>query len=185
MGRGQLSYRDSGPALAVGSPVHYRVSAFRDGDESAWSNLALTTPLEPWDVRLVSPADETINVSDTPTFRWKPTRRVGRHQIYGVLLWDTVLGDSTFWITPDPPDYSEQLSWTWNQEGRYTGTPWQTLQSNRVYEWEVAYAVAVDDLDNPTAVSVAANRFGLGHPNIPIGNIGFDTTDNFSFTTGN
>jgi hypothetical protein len=182
---GQTGYRDHGPEIMVGNRTSYYVTAFRGGDESAPSDQASTVPLTDWDVRLTGPLDEATGVDGVPVFSWQPTRRVGRHQFYAVLLWDTVTGQSTFWITPDPPSYTEQLTWRWNSDGRFTGTPWETLQSNRVYEWQVAYAVAVDNLDNPTAVSVAANRFGLSDPNIPVTPFAFDTTDNFSFSTGN
>ena len=182
----QTNYRDGNASLSVGQPVYYRVAAFRGGDESAWSELVSATPLAPFDVELISPADDAIEVSRTPMFRWQPTRQVGKHQIYAAILWDTVLGEQFFWITPEPPDFlNNQRSWRWNQDGRMSGTPWETLQSQRLYEWQIVYAVAVDDLTKPTAVSIAVDRLGLEHPNIPIAPIGVPASDNFSFTTGN
>ncbi len=184
LGAGQRFYTDSDAALAVGRRVYYRVTALRGGDESEPSNTASTRPLEAFDVRLISPADEARNIPRTPTFRWEPTRKVGRYQIYGVVLWDTVLGDAAFWVTPEPPQFLiNRTSWRWNEDGRMTATPWETLQPNRIYEWEVAYALSVDDLENPTAVSVAANRLGLENEKIPIRAIGIPATQNFSFTT--
>lgn len=182
----QTVYRDGNASLSVGQPVYYRLAAFRGGDESDWSEVVSVTPLPPFDVRLISPADDAIEVSRTPQFRWEPTRQVGRHQIYAAILWDSVLGEQFFWITPEPPDFlNNQRSWRWNQDGRMRGTPWETLQSQRLYEWEIVYAVAVDDLAKPTAVSIAVDRLGLEHPNIPITPIGVPASDNFSFTTGN
>jgi len=182
---GQHRYMDADPRLAIGRFVYYRVTAIRGGDESEPSNIAKTRPLAPFDVRLISPGDDATGVSRTPTFRWEPTRTVGRYRIYGLVLWDTVLGESSFWITPEPPDFLiNRTSYRWNEDGRMTGTPWETLQPQRLYEWEVAYAVAVDDLEKPTAVSVAINRFGLEDEKIPIRAISIEATDNFSFTTG-
>ncbi len=182
---GQRLYRDSDPRLAVGQRVYYRVTALRGGEESEPSTIAQARPLAPFDVRLVGPADNVVGVSRIPTFRWEPTRVVGRYRLYGLILWDTVLGEDAFWITPDPPEFVlNRTSYRWNRDGQMRGTPWEVLQPNRLYEWEVAYAVAVDDLENPTAVSVAINRFGLEPDQIPIRAIRLEATDNFSFTTG-
>lgn len=182
---GRTSYMDADPRLSIGRWVYYRVTAFRGGDESEPSNIVKTRPLEPFDVRLLSPKDGATDVSRIPTFRWEPTRKVGRYQLYGLILWDTVLGEASFWITPDPPNFViNRTSYRWNEDGRMNDTPWETLQPQRLYEWEVAYAIAVDDLLNPTAVSVAINRFGLENEKIPINPIEIEATDNFSFTTG-
>ncbi len=186
VGPEETTFTDAGAGLRPGQTVYYRVAALRGGDVSAWSEEAQTTPLQAFDVRLLGPSDDEEGVSRQPVFRWQPTRRVGNHQLYGAILWDTVLGEQGFWITPDPPEFgSDVLSWRWNQDGRYDGTPWARLQPERVYEWEVAYALAVDDLEDPSAVSVAANRLGIAHPSIPIVPIGIEATHNFTFTTGN
>lgn len=185
VGATQLRYVDSGSEVQVGRTVYYRIAAFNGGDESEWSEVTTTRPLEAFDVLSVSPSDNEESVSRTPTFRWQPTKQVGRTQIYGIVLWDTVLGESSFWVTPDPPEFTNQLSWRWNQDGRYTGTPWAVLQSERLYEWQVAYAAAVDNINNPTAVSIAVNRFGIAHPDIPVVPLGVAATNNFTFMTGN
>jgi hypothetical protein len=182
---GQRLYRDSDPRLAVGRWVYYRVTTLRSGEESEPSEVVKARPLAPFDVRLVAPVDNALGVSRIPTFRWEPTSEVGRYRLYGLVLWDTVLGEDSFWITPEPPEFVlNRTSYRWNEDGQMTGTPWEVLQPNRLYEWEVAYAVAVDDLENPTAVSVAINRFGLEPEGIPIQAIRLEATDNFSFTTG-
>lgn len=182
---GQTEYKDSSPTLAVGKRIYYRVTAFRGTEESDPSNIARTRPLETFSLELVSPSDGEANVSRIPTFRWRPTRRVALYHIYGVVLWDTVLGDSSFWVTPDPPEFLiNRTSYRWNEDNQMTGTPWEVLQPQRTYEWEVAYAIAANDLENPTAVSVAINRFGLFNEGVPIEPVGLPATDNFSFTTG-
>jgi len=182
---GQKHYMDADPRLRVGRFVYYRITALRGGEEGEPSEVVKTRPLAPFDVRLLTPEDGAKGVSRIPIFRWEPTRVVGRYRIYGLVLWDTVLGEEAFWITPEPPDFLiNRTSYRWNEDGRMTGTPWEMLQPHRIYEWEVAYAVAVDDLENPTAVSVAINRFGLEHEKIPIRPISIEATDNFSFTTG-
>ena len=96
-----------------------------------------------------------------------------------------MLGQSAFWVTPEPPQFvTNRTSYRWNEDGRMTATPWEVLQPHRLYEWEVAYAVAVDNLERPTAVSVAINRFGLTPIGIPSPPYEIEATDNFSFTTG-
>jgi hypothetical protein len=181
----QTFFIDADAALAIGRNVSYRVTALRGGDESEPSNSAETRPLDRFDVRLLSPADRATRISRIPTFRWEATRQVGRYYIYGVVLWDTVLGEASFWVTPEPPDFLiNRTSYRWNEDARMTGTPWETLQPHRLYEWQVAYAVAIDNLERPTAVSVAINRLGLLNEKVPILPIAIEATENFSFTTG-
>lgn len=181
----QTDYKDASSELAVGKQVQYRVTAIRGGDESEPSDVAATRPLETFDVQLISPRDGATAVSRIPTFRWQPTRRVALYHIYGVVLWDTVLGESAFWVTPEPPEFViNRTSYRWNENGRMKGTPWETLQPQRLYEWEVPYAVAVDSLENPTSVSVAINRFSLEDERLPIDAIFVPASENFTFTTG-
>ena len=172
-----LSFKDASADLAVGKRVCYKVSNFIGNQESALSSALCSTPLPVWDARLVSPSDDLTNVSTTPTFTWTHNAPAGTHQQYAILYLDTPQG-----TTGDIANQAQSLlvdssSWTWNQDGAYTGTPLETLQRGRTYEWQLYGAYAVDDLNNPSVVSVAADGFGT----YTVENA---STDVFTFTTG-
>lgn len=180
---GRTQYRDGSGRLEVGKRAYYRVTALRGGEESAPTEVVSARPLEPFSVQLISPIDEATNVSRQPTFKWRATERVALYHIYGVIVYDTF--GSNRWATPDPPEFVvNRTEYRWNRDNQHDGTPWERLQPGRHYQWEVPYAVAVDSLENPTAVSIAANRFGVEHEAIPIQEIGVPSPQNFGFTTG-
>lgn len=169
-------YRDSSADLEVGKKTYYRITTFVGDQESPPSNVVSTTPLPPWDVRLTAPADDAQNVSNTPTFTWTKTASVGAHQYYAGALWDTLTGQMALFTNPAQLTLVDQTSWTWNQDGAYTGSPLETLQKGRSYEWQIILAYALDDPLNPTAVSVAADGLGFW-------TLGVESTDFFTFTT--
>lgn len=179
----RVNFSDASPLLSAGKPVYYYMRSFWASDEGPPTPTVMTIPLKPFEARLVSPKDNATGVSRKPAFRWKPVPRVGKIRHYAVILRDTVLGDTSWWVGPVPPKefITDSTEITWNEDGRFDNTPWETLQPNRLYEWEVVYAVALDDEKNPTAVSIAVDRLGLetGLPRIVV-----SATDNFSFTTG-
>ena len=180
---GRTQYRDVSGRLQIGQEVHYRVTALRGGEESAPTDAVSTRPLETFSVQLISPVDEATNVSRQPTFQWRATQRVALYHIYGVIVYDTF--GSNRWATPEPPEFViNQTEYRWNRGNQHDGTPWERLQPQRHYQWEVPYAVAVDDLQNATAVSIAANRFGTEHDAIPIQELGLPAPQNWGFTTG-
>lgn len=171
-------FRDSSADLAVGRKTYYRITNFVGNQESEPSNVVTTTPLPAWDVRLTAPADNAQNVSVTPTFTWTPTARVGAHQYYVGVLWDTLSGESVTLANWAQHPLVDQTSWTWNQDGSFNGTEWETLQRGRSYEWQLILAYALDHPTNPTAVSVAADPWGDG-----LWSAGVESTDFFTFTT--
>jgi len=181
----QTFYKDYDPGLFPGRPVFYYVTAARGADESTSTAVVQSVPLPTWDVRLLEPSDELQDVNLTPTFSWEPTRQVSPYHFYAAAFRDTVTGDNEIWLTPEPPEFLlNETEYTWNEDGQYDGTPYETLQPYRLYEWEVVYAVAVDDPEDPTAISVATNRYGINDDRFPIQQIGIGATDNFQFTTG-
>ena len=172
-----LSFKDASADLAVGKRVCYKVSNFIGNQESALSSALCSTPLPVWDARLATPADDLTNVSTTPTFTWTHNAPAGTHQQYSLVYWDTPQG-TTFDIANQAQSLLvDSSSWTWNQDGAYTGTPLETLQRGRTYEWQLYGAYAVNDLSNPSAISVAADGFGT----YTVENA---STDVFTFTTG-
>ncbi len=180
----QVTYMDVSPHLTPNRTVYYRVVALAGLEEGGLSPIVETAPLAPFDVKLSEPRDEAIDVSRAPHFQWKPTVKVGTVQAYGVVLFDTVQGDYSWWLTPDPPEFAtDRTDYTWNEDEKFTGTPWETLQPHRLYEWQVAYAVALDRLEDSRAISIAIDKYTSKSkwPSFPTGT---KATDNFSFTTG-
>jgi hypothetical protein len=157
-GASTYTYRDGSPDLKVGVQATYRITAYKGEAESGYIE-ASTTPLPPWDVHLLEPADESTGVSLTPTFRWQPTQLVGTVQLYRLWLWDAVHG----WGWPlISPTLQNTTTCSWSQLFVYpgyptTGTPWERLQPYRTYEWYLDYAVAFDAYPTWTAASVAVN----------------------------
>ena len=171
------TFKDASADLAVGKRVCYKVSNFIGNQESALSNALCSTPLPVWNARLATPSDDLTNVSTTPTFTWTHNAPAGTHQQYAVVYWDTPQGTTADIANQAQTLLVDSSSWTWNQDGAYTGTPLETLQRGRTYEWQLYGAYAVDDLNNPSAVSVAADSFGTYTIENP-------STDVFTFTTG-
>jgi len=157
-GADTYTYRDGSPDLKVGVQATYRITAYKGEAESDYIE-ASTTPLPPWEVRLLEPADESTGVSLTPTFRWEPSPVVGTVQRYRLWLWDAVHGWGWALISPV---LQNTTTCSWSQLFVYpayptAGTPWERLQPNRTYEWYLDYAVAFDAYPNWTAASVAVN----------------------------
>ena len=158
-GADTYTYRDGSPDLKVGVQATYRITAYKGEAESDYIE-ASTTPLPPWEVRLLEPADESTGVSLTPTFRWEPSPVVGTVQRYRLWLWDAVHGWG-LWLVSD--FLQNVTACTWSELYVYrsgiptSGTPWERLQPNRTYEWYLDYAVAFDAYPNWTAASVAVN----------------------------
>ena len=171
------SYRDYSPELAPGKTVYYRVIAFAGNQESEPSNVVETTPLEPFAVNLLSPSDGATGVSTTPTFAWAPTQTVSDYHYYAGILWDTESGESAYFMNPFQVALVNRTNWTWNEDGAFSDTPLEQLQRGRTYEWNLAIAYALDDPNEPHAVSVAADILGLWFP------FGLESKDHFSFTT--
>ncbi len=176
---GTTLFIDSSPDLEIGKTVYYKVSAFVGDDESEPSNALSATPLDIFSVNLLSPADYETNVPTTPTFSWEMSD-VGNYRYVGIAVWDTLTGQSAILASGAQPFLVNRTSYTWNEDGAFDGSNWYELQSGRSYEWEAYEAYAVDDAAAPTAVSVAADGFGLW---FPYGIYGVPSGQHFTFTT--
>lgn len=177
--RNTTMFVDSSPDLAVGKKVYYKVSTFIGNDESEASNALSTTPLDVFSVNLLSPADNATDVSTTPTFSWEMSD-VGSYRYVGIAVWDTLTGQSATIASGAQLFLVNRTSYTWNEDGAFNGSNWNELQSGRSYEWEAYEAYAVDDAAAPTAVSIAADGFGLW---FPYGIYGIPSGQHFTFTT--
>lgn len=141
-------YHDTSPQLAVGRKVYYQVSAFNIYGESEKSAAEWTTPIEKFNVELLSPADGETAVSLTPTLRWQPEKIVGEWQNY------------RWYIMGKNDDVSTCEGSEWNTTCCEISEP---LQSLKVYEWNIYFAYAYDDYDfnnfpNYRAISYAGFR---------------------------
>ncbi len=172
-----LRYTDASPDLEVDRQVYYRVAAFVGSQESGLSGTLTTVPLPPFSVSLATPADNAQGVPTQPTFSWSPSQTVSAYHYYVGVIWDTLTGESAFFINNPDPALQNTTTWTWNEDGSFNGSPWEVLQKGRSYEWQIMEAYALDDPIHPTAVSVAADGLGLWFP------FGVPSADQFTFTT--
>jgi len=147
---GGLSFIDTDPRLSVGRKTYYQVSAINGFGESEKTVAEWTTPLPKFNLNLASPRNNATGVSLTPTIQWQPIEAVGKYQIYDCYImgkndsastWEGITVNETF-VT-------------------YSGTPLQYL---KVYEWNVVYAIAYDDIylsfPEYRAVSIAGGGTG-------------------------
>jgi hypothetical protein len=124
-------YLDVSPQLAAGRKTYYQVSAFNSYGESEKSAAEWTIPLKKFNVELVSPQNSATGVSLNPTLQWQPVDSVGKYREYDWYI----LGKN-------------DIDYTWNGGGEmvtswtYDGEPLQPL---KVYEWNIDYAIAIDD----------------------------------------
>jgi len=143
-------YLDASPQLAVGRKVYFQVSAFNTYGESEKSAAEWTVPLPKFNVELISPQNGATGVSLNPTLQWQPIEIVGNYREYDWYI----LGKN-------------DIDYTWNGGGEmvtswtYDGEPLQPL---KVYEWNIDYAVAYDDIYDAgpqyRAVSIAGSGNG-------------------------
>lgn len=170
---GTDEFRDSSPGLRAGVEVTYRVLAF-SGDTESTTIEAATTPLDRWDVRLLTPTDGATGVALHPTFTWEPTQVVGTHQRYVWVLWDLAHGAGRFL-------WAELNNVTTHTFTGVPGTRYERLQPHRMYQWYIGEAFAYDDFYNPTAISIAVNaiRWLTRNPHLTL-----SEADLFTFTTG-
>jgi len=125
-------FYDTDPRLSIGRKTYYKVSAFNSFGESEKTASEWTTPLPKFNLNLVSPVNGAIGVSITPTLQWQPVEIVGKYQYYDWYI----LGKNDSYSTGD--DEVENAT-----SVVYSGEPLQYL---KVYEWNVDYAVAYDDI---------------------------------------
>ena len=123
---------DTDPRLSIGKKTYYQVSAFNGFGESAKTTAEWTTPLAKFNLNLVSPQNGATGVSLTPTLWWQPIVAVGKYQYYDWYI----MGKNDSYYTR----YGEVENKT---SVVYFGEPLQYL---KVYEWNVDYAIAYDDV---------------------------------------
>lgn len=181
--KGTLFYDDADPSLSPGVMVFYQSSAFNAGGESAPTAPLGVTPLPAFNLNLTSPANNGTGVAAQPTFSWTPTSSVGIDQGYDIIV-QGVNDSSPALITncfsivdqtaivygaiPTPPSCmsANQL----NQA---------SLQSGKVYQWDVYEAEALTVYASNSIAVAVANSSVSGSGRVPTGSL----NGPFTFTT--
>lgn len=127
---------DLDPALQPKLETFYRIRAIGpNGEQGEFSAPNSVTPLERFEVRLVSPADNSVSVPLNPTFQWEHNG-VGSHQVFlGAVLGVT---------SPS----SQYVVWEFFDEDitevpfNYDGYALQSLKPATQYRWDIFHAYA-------------------------------------------
>jgi hypothetical protein len=136
--KGSTGFTDALPGLLPGERVCYRVEA----PQGAAS--ACTTPLSPLSVRILSP-EEGARTGPTPHLAWWVEGGEGARSFrFLPVIWDQLSGGGRF-LEPTGATEAEA----------------PPLLPGRPYAFELYQAYAVDDAENPSAYSVAADRQGV------------------------
>lgn len=135
---GSSGFTDTLPGLLPGERVCYRVEA-PQGVASA-----CTTPLSPLSLRILSP-EEGARTGPTPQLAWRVEGGEGARSFrFLPVIWDQLSGGGRF-LEPTGAMEAEA----------------PPLLPGRPYAFELYQAYAVDDAENPSAYSVAADRQGV------------------------
>ena len=127
-----LYFYDFDPQLTPGKTYQYSVSAFNEYGEGPNVDSETITVLDRFEVYLQGPADKETNVSTSPTFTWTINQSVGEVQQYFVMA----LG-----YNDDQFTFAEEVQNTTSVSGA-------SLENNKVYEWDILYAVAGADYNS-------------------------------------
>lgn len=69
-------YIDYSSDLEINKKTWYGVSSYKGDEESSLVKLGSALPLDTFNVRLVSPYDNQLDVTVQPTFVWEPTKKL-------------------------------------------------------------------------------------------------------------
>ena len=167
--------RDATPALQAGLSATYRVEVV-SGETRTESNEASTTPLPPFFVDAVSPGNEEMDVSVSPTYEMTFENR-SDVVFYGAVVLDRVHASDSFveWVYVADPETSGAASVSIEHNVDGTATL-ENLQPFHAYDWQPLALTARGDF---TAISVAADFFDIF-------GVGFGVTDGpiNTFVTG-
>jgi len=152
----QTSFFDRGLAGIWNQPVAYRVVPYIMDTKGPVATTEVR-PLPPFRVFGLKPKHGD-RVSPTPDFSWEISQKVSDHHYYYPTLWNTVTGKEVQTIAPKGFTDKTHLS--------FDETTLHPLWPGRAYGFEVSIAFAVDSKENPTAYSLALDRYGqlLGIP---------------------
>lgn len=179
------SYKDPSVFLHPEVAMHYQVTSVYGTLESTPTDLGSVVPLDSFNIELENPVNDSVNVSQNPTFQWSPTNVLASAEgtvtyNYGLFVYDWTQSDNGLIIptfdggmvrlSDDSADSIEVafsgknlndwgLSWSWYNP--YSGSidPYtaDSLEPNKTYGWgiNIAYAL-VKDADS-RAYSIAAD----------------------------
>ncbi len=154
----KIAFFDRSASLAVGQEVSYSIAPFIANQEAAKVTDSVT-PLAPFKVELVSPADNSV-VGAYPKFIWRAVPEVGAERIYYPLFWNNITGKEVSKIA--------KFGFIRTNEIELKDSVLKPLWPGRRYGWELLIAYAVDDKEKPKAYSIAVDRDGaLGSAYVP------------------
>ncbi len=157
-GANKMAFFDRSASLEVGKKVTYSIAPFIANQEAGKVTDSVT-PLAPFRVELVSPADNSV-VGAYPKFSWRAVPEVGEEQIYYPLFWNNITGKEVSKIS--------KFGFTRDNEIEIKDSVIKPLWPGRRYGWELLIAYAVDDKEKPKAYSIAVDRDGaLGGAYVP------------------
>ncbi|ADV68822.1 carboxypeptidase regulatory-like domain-containing protein [Deinococcus maricopensis] len=153
---GDYLIRDTSAELTPGVKTYYKIRAVSDAGNADSASVSVT-PLNRFQVNLVSPGQGTTGVDRRPIFRWNATG-AGASSLYYVLVFDRTQaeGNTTAWRSNL---ITNETAAVYNQDGRAALT---SLQAYHAYDWQLA-ALTTDNQDasKVTAVSLGADFFNL------------------------
>ena len=178
-------YKDPSMFLEPGVEMHYQVTSVYGTLESDPTYLGSVVPLDSFNIELETPVPEAVNVSQNPTFKWKPTKALSSSEgdvvfNYGLFIYDWIQADNGL-IVPtyqggmiEFSDNSAEsievafsgknlndwgLNWSWYNPYSGAVEPYtaNSLEPNKTYGWgiNIAYAL-VKDADS-RAYSISAD----------------------------
>jgi len=176
------SYKDPSVFLHPGVEMHYQITSVYGTLESTPTDLGSVVPLDSFNIELENPVHDSVNVSQNPTFKWKPTNLLTSTEgdvvyNYGLFVYDWTQSENGVIVPTDEGEleifqngsgesievaFSGNqsndlgLNWSWVFSGMqpYTGI---SLEPNKTYGWgiNIAYAL-VKDADS-RAYSISAD----------------------------
>lgn len=179
--------RDKSALLETGKTTWYRVTSVYGTDESTPTDLGYITPLGEFNVELIAPQDNLMEVSRTPTFTWRPTRSLTSPDgtvtyTYSVGIYDLVQSGTRIYPLDGPYiklweiDTNSEVSVSFaSEEWTYA---YEKLQPGKTYNWGLTVAFASVMTETTSAYSIAVDKLGAIDP------FGLNPDIENEFTTG-
>ncbi len=166
---GTCSADDFSPVLTPGEAIYYRVVPYNGKGESTGAEYPIT-PLLPFNLMLLEPADGAVDVPLRPTFKWETTFPHGPIDesvtiTYGNWIWEGT-NENILW---DITENDEQFTLGFD------------LEPGTVYTWDIASAWAWTYFESEEGSSAYAMVYAGKGPGINDG--GGSMNGEFTFTT--
>lgn len=184
---GLASYKDPSAFLHPGVEMYYQVSSVYGTLESTPTDLGSVVPLDSFNIELQEPANEAVEASLNPNFRWRPTTTLSSSEgspiyNYQLFIYDWIQADNGTIVPVDVNDEfitftsdsagpivagftgeGTNTAWdcTWKWYSPYVGTVdtyyGASLEPNKSYEWGINYAYALVADADSRAYSISSD----------------------------